>query len=121
MRVPSVYVAAVLLIVFGIAHGVSERVVVGHAQAQRGEAPSFEVDPSWPKPLPNNWTVGMIAGIAVDSRDHVWIIHRPTGAPAGEIEGGKQVGATRHRVRPPGKRRAGLGWPWSWLQLVRNG
>src|SRR6185295_301654 len=32
----------------------------------------------WPKPLPNNWLVGAVAGIAVDSRDHVWITHRPS-------------------------------------------
>ena len=121
MRVPSVYVAAVLLIVFGIAHGVSERVVVGHAQAQRGEAPSFEVDPSWPKPLPNNWTVGMIAGIAVDSRDHVWIIHRPTGAPAGEIEGGKQVAPPVIEFDPQGNVVQAWGGPGrgsSWFETV---
>ena len=71
MRVLSAHVAAIFLIVFGIAPVVSESVTVAHAQAQQGEAPSFQVDPSWPKPLPNNWTVGMVAGIAVDSRDHV--------------------------------------------------
>src|SRR5882672_8229107 len=37
----------------------------------------FAVDTSWPKPLPNNWILGQVAGIAVDARDHVWIIHRP--------------------------------------------
>ena len=31
----------------------------------------------WPKPLPNRWIVGAIAGVAVDARDHVWIVHRP--------------------------------------------
>ncbi len=40
-------------------------------------APKFSVDPSWPKALPNNWLVGQVAGIAVDSRDHIWIIQRP--------------------------------------------
>ncbi|MFN8942411.1 MAG: hypothetical protein ACK5ZJ_22015, partial [Acidobacteriota bacterium] len=39
-------------------------------------APRFEVDPFWPKPLPNHWVVGAIIGVAVDSRDHVWIVHR---------------------------------------------
>ena len=34
-------------------------------------APRFKVDPSWPKPLPDNWVIGQIGGIAVDSRDHV--------------------------------------------------
>jgi DNA-binding beta-propeller fold protein YncE len=40
-------------------------------------SPQFEVDPWWPKPLPNNWILGQVSGIAVDSRDHVWILHRP--------------------------------------------
>jgi DNA-binding beta-propeller fold protein YncE len=35
------------------------------------------VDPTWPKPLPNGWILGQVAGIAVDSGDHVWIIQRP--------------------------------------------
>ena len=39
-------------------------------------APMFEVDPFWPKPLPNHWLLGSTIGVAVDSRDHVWIIHR---------------------------------------------
>src|SRR5712692_6338712 len=40
--------------------------------------PAFEVDPFWPKPLPNNWILGAVAGVAVDARDHVWITHRPS-------------------------------------------
>lgn len=40
------------------------------------EAPIFEVDPFWPKPLPNHWILGSTIGVSVDSRDHVWIIHR---------------------------------------------
>ena len=39
-------------------------------------APMFEVDPFWPKPLPNHWIIGSAIGVSVDSRDHVWIIHR---------------------------------------------
>ena len=39
-------------------------------------APVFEVDPLWPKPLPNHWLLGMTIGIWVDEQDHVWIIHR---------------------------------------------
>ena len=41
-----------------------------------GVAPRFEVDPLWPKPLPNHWLIGSAIGVSVDSRDHVWIIHR---------------------------------------------
>jgi DNA-binding beta-propeller fold protein YncE len=42
-----------------------------------GEAPSYKVVPAWPQPLPNRWLVGAVVGVAVDSRDHVWIVHRP--------------------------------------------
>jgi DNA-binding beta-propeller fold protein YncE len=56
---------------------------IGCAAARAGaapgsaQAPAFEVDPRWPKPLPNNWILGQVAGIAVDGRDHVWIVQRP--------------------------------------------
>jgi len=40
--------------------------------------PKFAVDPYWPKPLPGNWLLGQVAGIAVDKDDHIWIVHRPT-------------------------------------------
>jgi DNA-binding beta-propeller fold protein YncE len=40
------------------------------------QAPVFEVDPLWPKPLPNHWLLGMTIGVWVDEQDHVWIIHR---------------------------------------------
>ena len=40
------------------------------------DAPRFEVDPLWPRPLPNNWILGSTIGVGVDSRDHVFIVHR---------------------------------------------
>ncbi len=40
-------------------------------------APSFEVDPYWPKPLPNHWVTGSTIGVSVDAQDNVWTIHRP--------------------------------------------
>ncbi len=46
------------------------------AAAQSG-LPRFEPDPSWPKPLPNNWMLGDVSGTAVDTHDHIWILHRP--------------------------------------------
>lgn len=39
-------------------------------------APSFEVDPFWPKPLPNQWIIGRTIGIEIDARDHVFVVHR---------------------------------------------
>src|SRR3954469_612096 len=41
------------------------------------EAPHFVVDPAWPKPLPNNWIIGDIGGLYVDSHDNIWVYHRP--------------------------------------------
>jgi len=41
------------------------------------QAPIFEVDPYWPKPLPNHWVLGSTIGLSVDAQDHVWIVHRP--------------------------------------------
>ena len=46
-----------------------------HGGAKR--PPKFEVDASWPKTLPNNWVIGQTGGIAVDSRDHIWLLQRP--------------------------------------------
>ncbi len=42
------------------------------------QAPVFEVDPFWPKPLPNHWVMGSAIGLSVDAQDHVWVIHRPS-------------------------------------------
>src|SRR5579863_5232445 len=48
-------------------------------------APKFEVDPMWPKPLPNHWRIGMTIGVSIDPQDHVWIIHRPRTIVPGEL------------------------------------
>jgi len=68
----SVVSAAILALAVLSSAYVYERDVV----AQQVEAPSFEVDPFWPKPLPNHWLLGSVIGVDVDERDHVWIIHR---------------------------------------------
>jgi DNA-binding beta-propeller fold protein YncE len=41
------------------------------------DVPQFQVDPFWPKPLPNNWILGQVAGIATDRYDRIWIVQRP--------------------------------------------
>jgi len=45
--------------------------------AHAGDIPTFAVDASWPKPLPNNWILGQVGGITVDWQGHIWVIHRP--------------------------------------------
>ena len=56
----------------------AERIAETAAANLRGPepAPEFELDTSWPKPLPNNWGLGQVWGVAVDSRDHVWVVHQ---------------------------------------------
>lgn len=46
-------------------------------QTTRAGVPKFEVDPYWPKDLPNQWMLGQVSGIYVDSHDHVWVTNRP--------------------------------------------
>tara|TARA_Y100000590_G_scaffold446415_1_gene580105 strand:- start:271 stop:1452 length:1182 start_codon:yes stop_codon:yes gene_type:complete len=75
MKDKNLYMAgsvAILLVMFGCA----EKVLDNAADAQAKQAPMFEVDPFWPKPLPNHWILGATIGIGVDSRDHIYIIHR---------------------------------------------
>jgi len=64
---------AALLAVLGCTQALLDRQA---DQAQVVQAPVFEVDPLWPKPLPNHWLLGMTIGVWVDEQDHVWIIHR---------------------------------------------
>src|ERR1043166_3945974 len=71
------YIAAALFAMlaalwFG-SSALQKRAVVEAAAAQ---APRFEVDPMWPKPLPNHWVIGSVIGVAADASDHIWIIHR---------------------------------------------
>jgi DNA-binding beta-propeller fold protein YncE len=54
------------------------------------QAPYHEVDPFWPKPMPNHWVLGSAIGVWVDERDHVWIIHRSS-ATLGNNEKGLEL------------------------------
>ena len=46
--------------------------------APRAGVPKFAVDPYWPEPLPENWILGQVAGIATGKDDTIWIVHRPS-------------------------------------------
>lgn len=73
VKVAACWVATLGLLVAG------ERWFQHAAEAQAGDrvqAPTFEVDPMWPKPLPNHWILGSAIGVWVDKTDHIWIIHR---------------------------------------------
>ena len=41
------------------------------------QSPVFRVDPFWPKPLPNNWILGQVGGMAIDGQDNIWVFQRP--------------------------------------------
>src|SRR5205809_1150025 len=72
LRIGAALVA--LITALGIASAVLDR--VSPVKAASVMAPRFEVDPMWPKPLPNHWIVGNVIGVSVDSNDHIWIVHR---------------------------------------------
>ena len=75
----------IALIALIAALGVGQAALETTAVAQSGvQAPMFEVDPLWPKPLPNHWVLGSTIGVWADAQDHVWIIHRASSLAAGE-------------------------------------
>ena len=67
--------AILFLFVFVTAGLLVAREIAGQSR-NAVQAPYFEVDPFWPKPLPNHWLLGSAIGVSVDDRDHVFIIHR---------------------------------------------
>jgi DNA-binding beta-propeller fold protein YncE len=78
---------AALAILLGVASGVLKKKAAVEAAAV--QAPMFEVDPLWPKPLPNHWILGQTIGVSVDGQDHIWIVHR-----AGSLEPGETHAVT---------------------------
>ena len=70
--------AGVMVLALGLA-GCDAALVVEEtpAVAPVSSAAGFQVDPYWPKPLPEGWLLGNVVGVATDSSDNVWIIHRP--------------------------------------------
>ena len=66
----------IALIALAFAHSALQNVAAAQAQGAV-MAPRFEVDPTFPKPLPDNMYQGQTIGLWVDAQDHVWIVHRP--------------------------------------------
>ncbi len=77
-RTRDLYIGAMFLaILLSLAIGQALLGRAASAQAKGSvQAPRFEVDPMWPKPLPNHWRMGSTIGVGVDTQDHIWIIHR---------------------------------------------
>jgi len=83
--------------------GIGSSVLQKRAEAQtKGAvmAPRFEVDPMWPKPLPNGWYLGQTIGVGVDASDHVWIIHRSDSLDAAEAAADEGTGACCKKAPP---------------------
>src|SRR5579872_6818590 len=82
LYVGAMFLAVLVVLAVG-SHVLTKKAVV---QAAGGaQAPKFEVDPMWPKPLPNHWLMGNTIGVSVDSKDHIWIIHRQGSLEAKEV------------------------------------
>ena len=54
--------------------------VVARQEVDKNGAPQYRVDPFWPKPLPNKWSMQQVVGIWVDQMDHVWFLNRGVAA-----------------------------------------
>ena len=83
------------------------------------DPPQFQVDPFWPKPLPNNWLLGQVASVAVGARRpclaaaaaalaHRRRERRDAEAAAQQV---LRAGAVGHGVRRRRQLHPGLGLP----------
>jgi DNA-binding beta-propeller fold protein YncE len=81
-RQTKIALGIVLIAAIGLL-GLSQTLIQRASGAQVG-VPHFEVDPFWPKPLPNNWRLGSAIGVWVDAQDNVWIVHRSSATLAVE-------------------------------------
>lgn len=69
-------VASATTVVIALGWVAMDARATSHEPPQMVQAPRFEVDPMWPKPLPNHWVLGNVIGVGVDANDHVFIVHR---------------------------------------------
>jgi hypothetical protein len=93
-------------------------VAIALLQPALAEPPKFQVDPTWPQALPNNWIIGTIGGIFVDAQDHIWINQRPSSLDAREKRASTATNVICCVPAPPviefdqaGKVVQGWGWP----------
>jgi hypothetical protein len=68
-------VAGLCGIVVYVSGSAQAQVVAGQVLDAKG-APQYRVDPFWPKPLPNKWSLQQVTGLYVDGMDHVWFLNR---------------------------------------------
>ena len=58
----------------------------------QGNPPKYEVDPSWPRPLPDKWVTGAVTGVCADAQDHVFIVNQGN-LTENELDAGHQAPA----------------------------
>jgi DNA-binding beta-propeller fold protein YncE len=80
-----VTVLALAVAVLALPSSGSSEAVAQSAPGSGRPVPHFEVDPFWPKPLPEDWVLGQVAGIDVDQHDRIWIVQRPGSLVEGEL------------------------------------
>jgi len=61
----------------------AEEILAAQSATPANQFPRFRVDPAWPK-IPNNWQLGQVSSVSVDSQDHVWVLQRPSTVTAQE-------------------------------------
>src|SRR6202050_3862908 len=83
MAAAGIFTLLALLAVLATTYAALERRAV--VEAAGVQAPRFEVDPMWPKPLPNHWVIGSVIGVSAGLDDHIWIIHRAGSLEAKEV------------------------------------
>ncbi len=76
--------AACLLVPLA-AHAQSANAAVAPGSPTADRLPIYEIDPTWPPTLPNDWILGDIRGLFVDDQDHLWVIHMPSSLTPQEI------------------------------------
>jgi len=67
---------ASVVVILAVAQFVLQTAARAQENGGANRAGVYDVDRMWPKPLPNNWVLGSTVGLAIDARDHVFIVHR---------------------------------------------
>ena len=96
MRIHYNFVNALVILAFAV-----PAMTLTSAQVQAQAEPSYSFDPTWPKPLPNNWKMGGVTGLAVDSDDNVWAYNRPNDLTSIELHAEHMPPLAECCVRPP--------------------
>ena len=99
--------AGVAIVTLGAAFGLS---LEAKQSNQALVPPTFAVDATWPKPLPNGWISGEIGGTCVDSQDHIFVVTRgfqnggltsPEGVGGADPATGALDGVFKSKAAPP--------------------